>query len=173
MGYLMVTFIIQHQFMINPNKQTIPFSFTKIKNPFCVPAGRYKAIVKSVKIAESKADSSKQAIKMVFALVENPDGPVDFLATKDYNAASQENGHLAADVESFLTKAKIEELKRTKEQIDLADLVGKKVDLLIANKTSPKYVDPLSVIDGLFPAGYLIPHHKPEPDDDDSACAAL
>lgn len=160
----------------NPNTPSVPYRFNSYKNPFAVPAGRYRAVVKSVKMGESKSDKSKQAVKFVFDVIEDVHGPVTYLISKEYAEGSAEYAHLGGDLEAFLDKAEVEELSRTKAQIDLADLAGKHVDLMINTISSPKYDTPYSFIDGIFPAGYLIPQKKREMNDNDASmevCIAL
>jgi len=160
----------------NPNTPSVPYKFNNYKNPFAVPAGRYRAVVKWVKMCESKTDKSKQAVKFLFDVTENADGPVTYLISKEYAEGSAEYAHLAVDLEAFLDKAEIEEFSKNKTQIDLADLAGKHVDLMINTISSPKYDTPYSFIDGIFPAGYLLPQKKRETADQDAClemCAAL
>lgn len=80
------------------------------------------------------------------------------------------------DLEAFLDKTEIEEFSKNKAQIDLADLAGKHVDLMINTISSPKYDTPYSFIDGIFPPGYLLPQKKRESNEIDGCmemCAAL
>ena len=156
----------------NPNTPSVPYRFNNYKNPFAIPAGRYRAAVKWVKMCESKTDKSKQAVKFLFDVIENVDGPVAYMISKEYAEGSAEYAHLAVDLEAFLDKTEIEEFSKNKAQIDLADLEGKHVDLMINTISSPKYDTPYSFIDGIFPAGYLIPQKKRESNHGD-ACMEM
>lgn len=160
----------------NPNTPSVPYRFNNYKNPFAIPAGRYRAAVKWVKMCESKTDKSKQAVKFLFDVIEDADGPVTYLISKEYAEGSAEYAHLGVDLEAFLDEADIEDFSKNKTQIDLADLAGKHVDLIITTISSLKYDTPYSFIDGIFPAGYLLPKKKRESNDADACmemCAAL
>jgi hypothetical protein len=138
-------------------RKHIPFRFEETKNPFVVPAGQYRAIVSSVNSAEAKGDPTKRAIKFTFKLVEGKPGPVDYLATKVYVEGSPSYAVLSADIEAFFAPDEIEEIKRTNTALNLADLEGMEVDLTIKTIASPKFQQPYSKVDGIFPSGYLFP----------------
>lgn len=140
----------------NPNTLSVPYRFNDYKNPFAVPAGRYKASVKWVKMCESKSDKSKQAIKFLFDVFEDANGHVSYMISKEYTEGTAEYAHLAGDLESFFDRAQIEGFSQEKAQIDLGELAGKHVDLLINTISSPRFDTPYSFIDGIFPVGYLL-----------------
>lgn len=157
--------------MKNNTTPRVPFVFATPKNPFAVPAGRYKAIVKSVKMTDEQPDGTKKAVKITFGLFENATGPTEFLAKKQYSQTAGTYDQLHTDLRAFFSATGIEDMQESHAVIDLTDLVDREVDVFIVTFSSPGYPTPFSKIEDIFPAGTLFPEKEAEPEDD-FACAA-
>lgn len=156
----------------------IPYQFPEERNLFAVPAGKYRARLMSSTYLPNKKNNERDDIRFIFQIVADANGSADYRARKVYSSGINLYD-LDQDLKAFFTDDEIAELKKTRKQIDLADLEGKTVDLLIiTSRTVKEYKDPFSQIDGIFRAGTLLPNEKCEEsthhdhDDDDDALAA-
>ena len=135
----------------------IPFQFPEERNPFAVPAGKYRAFLLSAKYVPNKQDGSQDDIRFLFQITADVNGEADYRARKVYSVGI--NFHeLNQDLKAFFTDDEIAEIKKAGTQIDLADLEGRKVDILIITGKKVKgHKDPFSQIDGILRVGTLIP----------------
>ena len=135
----------------------IPFQFPEEKNPFAVPAVKYHAFLLSAKYVPNKQEGAPDDIRFLFQITADINGEADYRARKVYSVGI--NFHeLNQDLKAFFTEEEIAELKKAGAQIDLADLEGRTVDLLmITGKKVKGHKDPFSQIDGILRAGTLIP----------------
>lgn len=155
----------------------IPFQFPDERNPFAVPASKYRACLRSITYLPSKQNGAQDDIRFLFQIVADATGPADYKARKLY-AVGQNFHELNQDLKAFYTDDEISEIKKSGTQIDLADLEGRFVDLLIITGKKVKgHKDPFSQIDGMFRAGTLIPQddceEAPTADDDDEQDGAI
>lgn len=158
----------------NTPKQTplVPFRFAPRNNPFAVPSGRYRGVVKSVTKNSLGAANEKTTIKFMFELTEDQNGPVDYLIRKQYTEGSPNYGELNSDLAVFLDPAEMKELETTGTEIDLADLIGCKVDVLVSTIQNKGYPEPFSKIDAIYPPGHLLPENDHQDPDDAFGVAA-
>jgi hypothetical protein len=137
--------------------RSIPFTFAPVENLWVVPAGEYRARVKTVTVSPCKTDRSKQVYRFVFDVIEDVNGPVNKLAKKDYTSGTPSYDQLQNDLTAFFDASEVEAMRGTRTEVDLSALVGRDVDLLISTFTAKGHVEPYSKIDRVERPGKYIP----------------
>jgi len=155
----------------NFNSFAIPFIFTPVNNLWAVPAGEYRARVKTVTVSPCNTDRSKQVFRFVFDILENANGPVEKLAKKDYTTGTPSYDQLQKDLAAFFDPSEVEAMRGTRTPVDLHALVGKEVDLLICNFTAKGHDEPYSQINRVERPGKYIPDRHTDVDYEDLALA--
>jgi len=135
--------------------QEIPFQFQEPVNLFAVPAGRYRATLESITYCDHKGQHDD--MKFLFDITANEHGPVDYRARKLFCNDKTSHAQLQRLLKVFYTAEEIEILTQNGTEIDLNDLQGRSVDLLIVTKNVSGYKTPFSEIDGAYQVGTLLP----------------
>jgi len=102
-------------------------------------------------------DGRHDDIKFLFELTANEDGPVDYRARKVFCREKMNHAQMQDLFKGFYSEGLIEIMIRNGTEIDLNELVGKQVDLLIKTKCVSGWETPYSEIDGTYPVGTLLP----------------
>ena len=137
-----------------PTIEPIPFLFTPPYSPFSVPAGSYRAVLKSVSTHEDEFEEGKHLLRLVFDVVAGDDGPVNYSACLEYPQDEEGHAKLNRDLAAFLDQGEIDQMQGMPAEIDLAELVGTEVDMTVATFTSsdePHY----SRVTGIYPAATI------------------
>ena len=133
----------------------IPFLFTPPHSLFAIPAGNYRAVLRTVSTEEDELEEGKFLLRLVFDIVAGVDGPVKYSACLEYPVDMEGHAKLNRDLVAFLDPGEIDQMQGMPAEIELAELVGTEVDMTVATFTSseePHY----STINGIFRAGSLI-----------------
>ena len=134
------------------SREPIPFTFTP-PALFAIPAGCYRAVLTDVSTVEN--DEGDPVLQFLFDVVAGEHGPVEHSACVEYPATREGHAKLNQDLTAFLDQVEIDRLMGMPAELDLTDLVGDEVDLMISTFTGsdhPTY----SRVTGLYPAGSLI-----------------
>lgn len=148
----------------NSPSRSIPFKFTPVKNAFAHPGGAYRARLDTVRKRPCKHDPSKELTRFAFSLLADQSGPVEYLNKRDYTDSSKDQAQLQKDLAAFFKPEEIAKMRRAGTEIELFELEGKEVDLMITTSVSPHYPDPFSKIEGIYPAGHLLSRTDAEAD---------
>jgi len=134
---------------------SIPFIFTPPYSLFTIPAGNYRAVLKSVSKEEDEMEEGKHLIRLVFDVVAGEDGPVKYSACLEYPQDEEGHAKLNRDLAVFLDQGEIDQMLGMPQELDLLSFIGDEVDMTVATFTStdgPQY----SKIVAILPAGRLI-----------------
>lgn len=167
----MLIFIHTNYMKNNISSRTIPFTFAPVENRWAVPAGEYRARVKTVTVTECNNDRSKQVFRFVFDVIEDVNGSVDKLAKKDYTQGTPSYDQLQKDLTAFFDPSEVEAMRGKRTEVNLHALVGREVDLLISTFTTKDHVEPYSKIDRVERPGKYIPDMHGDFDYEDLALA--
>ncbi len=137
-----------------PARQPIPFLFTPPDALFVIPAGDYRAVLKTVSKEESEMEEGRKLIRFVFDLIADEIGPVSYSAALEYLDDEAGQAKLNKDLAVFLEPCEIDQMLGIPGEIDLSELVGTEVDMTIATFTSKE--EPYSRIIEIHRAGNLI-----------------
>ena len=155
----------------NLPSRSIPFTFAPTENPWVVPAGEYRARVKTVSASPCNTDLSKQVFRFVFDVIEDVNGSVEKLAKKDYTTGTPSYDQLQKDLTAFFDPSEVEAMRGKKTEVNLHALVGREVDLLISTFTAKGHVEPYSKIERVERPGKYIPDIHGDFDYEDLALA--
>ncbi len=145
---------------------SIPFVLKPINSKWAVPAGEYRARVRTVTESECDTDGAKK-IRFVFDVIEDVNGPVEKLAKTDYTTGTPSYDQLQKDLAAFFDPSEIQTMRATRTEVDLHSLVGREVDLLISNFTAKGHDEPYSKIDRIERPGKYVPNSSDQFDCDD------
>jgi len=138
-----------------PLKNKIPFTFEQPLNRFAVPGGKYRASLESVTSCDHK-DRNK-SIQFMFELIANEDGPVYYRVGKLFSDDKASRAQMQKFIKAFFSEDQIEALTKDGTQVDLLELQGDRVDLLITTKNVTGCKEPLPEIDSIYSPGTLLP----------------
>ena len=132
----------------------IPFLFTPPHSLFAIPAGNYRAVLRSVSTEEDEFEEGKHLIRLVFDIVAGEDGPVKYSACLEYPEDKEGRAKLNRDLVAFLDPGEIDQMQGIPAEIDLADLIGTEVDMSVATFTSIDEAH-YSRVTGIYPAATI------------------
>jgi len=133
----------------------IPFLFKPPHSLFTIPAGNYRAVLRTVSTHEDEFEEGKHLLRLVFDVVAGDDGPVNYSACLEYPQDEEGHAKLNRDLAAFLNPGEIDQMLGMPQELDLLSFVGDEVDMTVATFTStdgPQY----SEIVAILPAGRLI-----------------
>jgi len=131
-----------------------PFLFEPPHSFFAIPAGNYRAVLRTVSTEEDEFEEGKLLLRFVFDIVADENGPVEYSACLEYTQDEEGSLKLNSDLVAFLDQGEIDQMQGMPAEIDLAELVGTEVDMTVATFTSsdePHY----SRVTGIYPAATI------------------
>jgi hypothetical protein len=139
------------------SNKCVPFRLKPVNNLWAVPAGIYCARVSSVTSSPSKKDATKETIKIVFDVFEDRHGnSIKKLAKIDYTEGTEEYEQLQTDLEAFCNPEDLQEMREKSVEMDLKDLVGTEVDIVVSTYQNKGHQHPYSKIVQVAKRGRLI-----------------
>lgn len=135
-----------------PARESIPFLFTP-PAIFAIPAGCYRAVLKDVSTEEN--DDGDPVLRMLYDIVRGENGPVKYAAALEYPAGKAGHDKLNEDLAAFFPQDEIDRMLGMPAELDLTDLVGDEVDLMVSTFTGSDH-PPYSRVTGIYSAGSLI-----------------
>jgi len=136
---------------LTPSIEPIPFTFTP-PAIFAIPAGCYRAVLKDVSTEEN--DDGDPVLRMLYDIVRGENGPVKYAAALEYPSGKAGHAKLNEDVSAFFPQDEIDRMLGIPAELDLTDLVGDEVDLMVSTFTGSDH-PPYSRVTGIFSAGSI------------------
>lgn len=136
---------------LNSFKEPIPFTFTP-PSPFAIPAGCYRAVLKEVSMEEN--DDGDPVLRMLYDIVRGENGSVKYAVAIEYPEGRAGHTKLNKDLEAFFQQDELDRLQGMPAELDLTDLLGDEVDLMISTFTGSDH-PPYSRVTGIFSAGSI------------------
>jgi len=136
---------------LTPSIEPIPFTFTP-PSPFAIPAGCYRAVLREVSTEEN--DDGDPVLRMLYDIVRGENGPVKYAAALEYPAGKAGHAKLNEDLAAFFPQDEIDRMLGMPAELDLTDLVGDEVDLMVSTFTGSDH-PPYSRVTGIFSAGSI------------------
>jgi len=143
--------------VMKTNNPKILFRLKQFENPFAVPAGIYRAILRKPTYVDHPGEDPHKDIRLLFDIIAGEDGNAQYMAKKVYCMQDGWSEELNKDLEAFYTPLEADQLRRERKEIDLEDLAGRKVDLFISTKKVKGYNVPFSIVERIVRQGTLLP----------------
>jgi hypothetical protein len=100
-------------------------------------------------------DEGDPVLRFHFDIIAGENGPVRYSAALEYLDDKKWHAKLNEDLSAFFPQGEIDQMLGMPQEVDLTDLVGNEVDLMISTFTGSHH-PPYSRVTGIFSAGGFV-----------------